>query len=601
MVVPLIALACVSCRFHRPVATVTIFGNRAPVDGRSDPDTKPVELGLRFRSAEPGSITGVRFFKTAGNNGLHTGSLWSSSGRRLALGTFQGESDHGWQELTFESPVKLDPNTNYIASYHTDMGHYAAEPGGLATATSNGPLTAPAHSAREANSLYSYGPGAFPTDTWAAANYWVDVRFAPDGSAPSTTSAPTTASTTMTTATTAPGAPATTTTAPPPGNAPGVGITLRPIDGGANYFGRWANSLPTDPSFYPISVFNETLADPASDAARYQALGVNGYVALWNGMTPQIADALKANGQWAFANPGPNGAPGYGREWAGYLWFDEADGNNLCGDMGWLSAYCTGGGSRTPPAAIKAMADAVRAADGTRPTFGQYTKPVALGDGLDDVTRKAYVDPVDVVSYDYYPLTDPYTPGELWDQADAVADVRRLAGRSKPVWVFIETSRLFGQPIGRTKPSPAQVQAEVWHAIIGGAQGIEYFNHDFSGDPGQTQHLLIDPTYSAVSAAVAQTNRQIRALAPVINAPYADGLVTVTSGAVNSMVKYHDGSYYLFVGSRSKSPQTVTMKLASIGNTTATLVNENRTVPVTGGTLTDTFSGETAVHIYKIG
>jgi hypothetical protein len=440
-----------------------------------------------------------------------------------------------------------------------------------------------------------------------AANYWVDVRFVPDaGDTPETTAPP------PVTGDTAPSMPATTlaptTTLPgggkaPPVIQPGGGVALRDIDGGANYFGKWANSLPTDPSFFPIAVYNETMNDPAGDAAKYRAIGVNGYVGLWNGMNPQIASALKANGQWAFTTPSANGAPGYGREWAGFEWFDEADGRNVCGDVaGWLAGKCSGG-DRTSAASIKAMADAIRTADGTRPTFGQYTKPVALGQGLDTAARQAYVDAVDVVSYDFYPISDPWeNPARnLWEQYDAVSQLRNVAGRTKPIFVFIETSRLFDNPKGRVTPTPEQIQAEVWHAIIGGARGIEYFNHNMSGDPTYSQHLLIDPTYANVTRAVSVTNAQIHALAPVLNAPYADNVLTVASGQVNSMVKYYNGAAYLFVGSRSKTPQQVIMRLNGVGYGTATVVNENRTVPINGGTITDSFSGETAVHIYKIG
>jgi hypothetical protein len=633
--------------------TVTIFGDRTPPDPVADPDVRSVELGVRFRAAEPGWVTGVRFYKTAANTGAHTGSLWSESGTLLATGAFTGESTAGWQELVFPLPVRIDPGVDYVASYHAPTGRYPADPGGLAAPVTNGPLTAPANGTDgEANSVYTYGPAtAFPTTNWRAANYWVDVRFArgsqrpttttsqptttPPTTTPPTTTPPTngpTSSTTRPTTTTGPSPttvttlrpsstttstrPATTTTGPTttrptttttrgPSQSPAPGVVLRPVDGGPGYFGRWANSLPTDASFFPISVWNETLNDPAGDTARYGRLGVNGYVGLWNGVNPQIAAALKASGQWAFAQPSATGAPGYGRELAGYTWFDEPDGRDLCGEMpSWLAPDCRAANGRTTPAGIQAMADHVRAVDGSRPTFGQYTKPVALGAGLDQTTRRAYVNAVDVVSYDFYPITDPWeNPARnLWEQADAVNQVRDLTGRTKPVWAFIETSRLFGDsPVGRVRPTDAQIQAEVWHAIIGGARGIEYFNHNFSGDPSYTQHLLIDPTYASTAAAVAQTNSQIHALAPVINAPYADNLVTVAGGQVNVMAKYLDGAYYLFVGSRSKSPQTVSLRLNGIGTTSATVVNENRTVAVNAGTLTDTLSGETAVHIYRIG
>ena len=40
--------------------------------------------------ATNGSITGVRFYKAAGDTATHTGSLWSSTGQLLATGTFSG-------------------------------------------------------------------------------------------------------------------------------------------------------------------------------------------------------------------------------------------------------------------------------------------------------------------------------------------------------------------------------------------------------------------------------------------------------------------------------------------------------------------------------
>ena len=57
-------------------------------------------------------------------------------------------------------------------------------------------------------------------------------------------------------------------------------LALRAVDGGPAYYGKWANSLPTDPSFFPIAVYQETLTDTAPDAAKYKSIGVNGYVVL---------------------------------------------------------------------------------------------------------------------------------------------------------------------------------------------------------------------------------------------------------------------------------------------------------------------------------
>ena len=43
-------------------------------------DPSAVELGLRWRPLISGFVTGVRFYKSPLNTGLHTGSLWTNSG-----------------------------------------------------------------------------------------------------------------------------------------------------------------------------------------------------------------------------------------------------------------------------------------------------------------------------------------------------------------------------------------------------------------------------------------------------------------------------------------------------------------------------------------
>jgi hypothetical protein len=134
-----------------------------------------VNLGLQFRSSSSGFVTAVRFYKQVTNTGTHIGSLWSSTGGLLASGTFSAESASGWQELTFSSPVAITAGTTYVASYHTNVGHYAATTNGLASAVTNGPLTALA-----SGGVYAYGSSdAFPSNSYNASNYWADVVYSP--------------------------------------------------------------------------------------------------------------------------------------------------------------------------------------------------------------------------------------------------------------------------------------------------------------------------------------------------------------------------------------------------------------------------------------
>ena len=79
----------------------------------------------------------------------------------------------GWEELDFSSPVSVTAGTTYVASYHTSAGHYADTPNGLASAVTNGPLTALA-----SGGVYAYGSSStFPSNSFNASNYWVDVVF----------------------------------------------------------------------------------------------------------------------------------------------------------------------------------------------------------------------------------------------------------------------------------------------------------------------------------------------------------------------------------------------------------------------------------------
>ncbi|HEY4202521.1 MAG TPA: DUF4082 domain-containing protein [Devosiaceae bacterium] len=149
-----------------------------PAEGPStgaDGDPNPVELGMRFAVSANGTITGLRYYKTAGDTGTHTGSLWTASGQLLKTATFTNETASGWQTVTFDSPVTVTAGTTYVASYQSN-GHYAATPNYFVTSHSNGGITAPSGN----NGLFAYGSGnEFPNESYNATNYWVDVLYDP--------------------------------------------------------------------------------------------------------------------------------------------------------------------------------------------------------------------------------------------------------------------------------------------------------------------------------------------------------------------------------------------------------------------------------------
>ncbi|MBC7977665.1 MAG: DUF4082 domain-containing protein, partial [Myxococcales bacterium] len=160
----------------------------------SDPNA--VELGVKFTTSIDGFITGVRFYKATGNTGTHVGNLWSASGALLARATFSAETASGWQQVNFASPVPVNANTVYVASYYAPNGNYAADLNFFATSgVSNGPVNLLSNGAAGGNGVYNYSSTTtFPSSTFNATNYWVDLVFSATGTTPPDTTPPTVSS-----------------------------------------------------------------------------------------------------------------------------------------------------------------------------------------------------------------------------------------------------------------------------------------------------------------------------------------------------------------------------------------------------------------------
>jgi hypothetical protein len=166
----------VSLSVNYPIFAQSLFGTNDTPSVINAGDSNSTELGVKFTTSANGLITGIRFYKGTANTGPHVADLWSSTGTLLATATFTSETASGWQEVNFSTPVAIVAGTTYVASYHTS-GNYSASSNYFTTSLTNGELTAPGTN----NGVYAYGSGSiFPTNTFKASNYWVDVVF--DGS-----------------------------------------------------------------------------------------------------------------------------------------------------------------------------------------------------------------------------------------------------------------------------------------------------------------------------------------------------------------------------------------------------------------------------------
>jgi hypothetical protein len=172
-----VASANVSITVNNPPTAQTLFSPTDVPTSVTVSDPSSVELGIKFQASRNGTITGIRFYKGPQNTGTHVADLWTATGTLLASATFTNESASGWQQVNFSSPVTITAGTTYVASYHTS-GNYSADGNYFATSHSSGSLTAPASSTSGGDGVYSYGTGSiFPSNSFNASNYWVDVVF----------------------------------------------------------------------------------------------------------------------------------------------------------------------------------------------------------------------------------------------------------------------------------------------------------------------------------------------------------------------------------------------------------------------------------------
>jgi hypothetical protein len=164
-----------------------LTGRERPGDSRCrrpEPGGTRPEIPQRRQRVRPGRA----LYKSANNTGTHIGNLWAlTGGAPLATATFSNETPSGWQEVLFDIPVAVTANTNYVVSYHTNVGHYSATGAYFSTlGVDRSPLHAPTSAAVGGNGVYVYGASALPSNSFNATNYWVDVVFdsTPDTAAP---------------------------------------------------------------------------------------------------------------------------------------------------------------------------------------------------------------------------------------------------------------------------------------------------------------------------------------------------------------------------------------------------------------------------------
>lgn len=137
-------------------------------------------------------------------------------------------------------------------------------------------------------------------------------------------------------------------------------------------------------------------------------------------------------------------------------------------------------------------------------------------------------------------------------------------------------------------------------SLIAGSKGIIYFCHEWY--PAFKEWALLDDP--EMLEAVTAINTRIHSLAPVLNSPtVADGASVVSSDEtvpISVMVKRYRGATYLFAACMRRTAVTGSFTVNGLdGDVRAEVLDEDRAIPVSGGTFSDGFEPY-GVHLYRI-
>jgi len=389
------------------------------------------------------------------------------------------------------------------------------------------------------------------------------------------------------------------------GGLPANGQDRAPRESGP--LAAWENGPGKEPGYFPIAVW---LQDP-QNAPKYKALGINLYIGLWRGPTDsQLAELKRAGmslicGQNAFALAHLDE-----KTIVGWMHGDEPDNAQSLGKG-------KGYGPPIPPEKIVESYQRLKAKDPSRPIVLNLGQGVAWdgwhGRGVrtnHPEDYREYVRGCDIASFDIYPAVHdrPAVAGKLWYVARGVDRLRKWTDGKKPVWNCIECTHISNPKV---KPTPQQVKAEVWMAIVHGSQGLVYFCHQFQPKFIEAG-LLAD---EEMARAVGEINRQVRELAAAINSPAVSGGVSVqcepadvakdlaqslSTGPIAAVVKRQAGATYLFAVRMEPRPAQATFHIAGLsGKAKIEVIGEDRSIDSDGGQFADRFEPY-GVHLYRV-
>jgi len=224
-------------------------------------------------------------------------------------------------------------------------------------------------------------------------------------------------------------------------------------------------------------------------------------------------------------------------------------------------------GYKIPPEVLEEIYNTVKEADPWHPVSIVFMTPF--------LSSKNYSDALDIVMADPYPVPDmPVSMvGNVTHQLKA-----EFAGK-KPVWMAMQS--FGGGEIWEREPTLQEVRSMTWQAIIRGATGIQFFVR---------QGLNYFPKSASTWGECGRIAMEVAELTPWLLSDEESLPVETNSPNVIISSKRHEDQLLVMVVNRINEPSVVTLRIPGLKNARAKVIFENRSLPVTGGSITDHIS-----------
>jgi hypothetical protein len=214
--------------------------------------------------------------------------------------------------------------------------------------------------------------------------------------------------------------------------------------------------------------------------------------------------------------------------------------------------------------------------------------------GIDSSVYRAYAANTDFLFTDLYPLAHSCNDPSL-NQLSAVYDYQRqlaqLAGEA-PTAQWIEVNQSDGQ-CGPDPVSPAQMRAEAWLAIAGGATGIGEFTHAWPN--GIWERFSMSPE---MTTGVTATNQEIQGYRNILLAPQLSAILSAPGDPIKIGARVYEGKIYLIAVNSTESAVDWQSNLTGLNGKSIAVVTDGRTFLAHRGQIVDTFE-PLAMHIYS--